>query len=69
VRRLLIQGEIPSPKTPPSGCRFHTRCPFVEDACKRERQVLVEAAAGHWVACRRWQDLRNTAWPAANREN
>ena len=53
-RRLLV-GDIPSPIHPPSGCRFHTRCPDVRDDCKDTRPQLVEAEPQHWVACLRYQ--------------
>lgn len=47
----VISGEIPSPVFPPSGCRFHTRCPFAHERCVREEPLLVEARKGHFVAC------------------
>ncbi len=50
-RKMVIKGEIPSPLNLPSGCRFHTRCPFAKDICKREEPALVEVKIGHWVAC------------------
>jgi peptide/nickel transport system ATP-binding protein len=51
-KRILLQGDLPSPVNPPSGCRFHTRCPFVrETRCKDERPELRELAPGHRVAC------------------
>jgi|HigsolmetaAR203D_1030402.scaffolds.fasta_scaffold00281_40 oligopeptide/dipeptide ABC transporter ATP-binding protein len=46
-----IRGELPSPLHPPAGCAFHTRCPFADETCARERPELKEAAAGHRVAC------------------
>jgi oligopeptide/dipeptide ABC transporter ATP-binding protein len=49
-RRVLV-GDVPSPINPPSGCRFHTRCPYVEARCKSEEPVLKEVASGQWVAC------------------
>jgi len=55
--RLLLAGEIPSPKNPPPGCRFHTRCPFAEPQCQADRPRLEECEPGHWVACHRWQEL------------
>ncbi len=50
-QRLLLEGEIPSPINPPSGCRFHTRCPYAEEICKKEFPVLREYASGHFAAC------------------
>ncbi|MDI3307411.1 MAG: ABC transporter ATP-binding protein [Acetobacteraceae bacterium] len=46
-----VQGEIPSPLNPPSGCHFHPRCPFAMDRCKVERPALREIAPGHRSAC------------------
>jgi peptide/nickel transport system ATP-binding protein len=46
-----IQGEIPSPANPPSGCRFRTRCPAATARCAAEEPVFREVGAGHWVAC------------------
>jgi oligopeptide transport system ATP-binding protein len=47
----LVDGDVPSPINPPSGCAFHTRCRYVIDRCKTERPALVEASAKHQVAC------------------
>jgi peptide/nickel transport system ATP-binding protein len=46
-----VDGDVPSPINPPSGCAFHTRCRYVMDRCKVERPPLAEAGAGHQVAC------------------
>ncbi|MBX9594835.1 MAG: dipeptide ABC transporter ATP-binding protein [Roseomonas sp.] len=46
-----LGGDVPSPMNPPSGCRFHTRCPFVQDICRKEEPVLRDIAAGTRVAC------------------
>jgi oligopeptide/dipeptide ABC transporter ATP-binding protein len=51
-RRPPIEGELPSAVDPPSGCRFHTRCPIADkDLCTREAPPLRQSADGHWVAC------------------
>jgi oligopeptide/dipeptide ABC transporter ATP-binding protein len=50
--RIVIEGDVPSPMRPPSGCHFHTRCPFVFDRCRSEAPELRSAAApGHRFAC------------------
>jgi oligopeptide/dipeptide ABC transporter ATP-binding protein len=49
--RRVLTGDVPSPINPPSGCRFHTRCPYVEERCRREEPVLAQVASGQWVAC------------------
>ena len=50
-RRIILQGDIPSPINPPSGCPFHTRCPVVEPRCRMEVPMMKTVAAGHDVAC------------------
>jgi len=49
--RIRLEGELPSPSNPPSGCRFHTRCPKVCERCMKEEPVFREIEAGHYVAC------------------
>lgn len=51
ARRVLLEGDPPSPIQIPSGCRFHPRCPKRFDRCDQEEPVLREISAGHWVSC------------------
>jgi len=60
-RRLVLEGDVPSPLDPPPGCAFHPRCPVAEAACRRRRPELAEVAPGHWTACRRPEAARELA--------
>jgi oligopeptide/dipeptide ABC transporter ATP-binding protein len=50
-KRIILQGEVPSPINPPSGCNFHTRCPYKFDPCPQEVPQFKEIEPHHWVAC------------------
>jgi oligopeptide/dipeptide ABC transporter ATP-binding protein len=50
-KRIILPGDVPSPITPPPGCRFHTRCPYAEERCRREEPAMKEVRPGHFVAC------------------
>ncbi len=50
-KRVILSGDVPSPINPPSGCRFHPRCPIAQDRCKNERPVLLETTGNRQVAC------------------
>ncbi len=49
--RLILEGDIPSPINPPSGCKFHTRCPYATERCKQEIPEFKEYSSGHFAAC------------------
>jgi peptide/nickel transport system ATP-binding protein/oligopeptide transport system ATP-binding protein len=50
-QRIILEGGVPSPLNPPSGCRFHTRCPVAMEHCRHEEPPFKEYAKGHWAAC------------------
>ncbi|MGE7022566.1 dipeptide ABC transporter ATP-binding protein [Solibacillus cecembensis] len=54
--QMLLTGDIPSPSNPPSGCTFHTRCPFATEECKQKAPNLREIKPGHSVACHLYND-------------
>lgn len=51
AQRIILEGEVPSPINPPSGCRFHPRCPYAKDVCKEQAPAMQELSPGHFVAC------------------
>ncbi len=59
-KRVILQGDIPSPANPPSGCNFSTRCPFVQERCSKEDPVFREFKPEHWVACHFAEDFTKT---------
>ena len=50
-QRILLEGDIPSPINPPSGCRFHTRCPYATEKCSQAMPEFKEYSPGHYAAC------------------
>ena len=56
-KRIILQGDVPSPVNPPRGCRFHPRCAHARDRCRVEEPSFLEAAPGHTVACHYWREL------------
>ncbi len=49
--RMILEGDIPSPINPPSGCKFHTRCPYATERCSQEVPVFRDHGGGHYAAC------------------
>jgi peptide/nickel transport system ATP-binding protein/oligopeptide transport system ATP-binding protein len=49
--RVILKGDVPSPINPPSGCHFHTRCPYAMPRCKVDVPTLTEVTPGHWASC------------------
>ena len=67
-QRIILQGDVPSPINPPSGCRFHTRCPYAEPRCKVEEPMMREVKPGHHVACH-LRDVDTAVFAAARASN
>lgn len=56
--RMVLTGDLPSPTAPPAGCRFHTRCPYANERCRREAPALRQVGPDHWAACHLSEDGR-----------
>ena len=56
-QRQLLEGDVPSPLSPPAGCHLHPRCSYATDRCRIERPALVDDPSGHATACHRWREL------------
>ena len=56
-KRIVLQGEVANPASPPSGCYFHPRCPYAVDTCRRETPAWQEISPGRFVSCHRAQEL------------
>jgi oligopeptide transport system ATP-binding protein len=56
-KRIILEGDLPSPSNPPVGCNFNTRCHFVQDICKQEEPAFREIKKGHWSACHFAEDF------------
>ena len=65
-KRIVLSGDIPSPVNPPSGCRFHTRCPVAFERCKVEDPAFKEYGGGHFAACHWVEEHHGAAPPLVN---
>jgi oligopeptide/dipeptide ABC transporter ATP-binding protein len=50
-KRVILEGDVPSPVNPPAGCRFHTRCPYAMEKCGKEEPLFEDKGSDHFVAC------------------
>ena len=55
--RIILKGDVPSPANPPTGCKFHTRCRYVKDICKKQVPPLIDVGNNHLVSCHRVKEL------------
>ena len=51
VGKVVLTGAVPSARHPPSGCRFHTRCPFAKEICKEKEPPLIKLSDKHYISC------------------
>jgi oligopeptide transport system ATP-binding protein len=59
--RIILTGDPPSPVDPPPACRFHPRCPYMQQVCREVEPTLEEVRPNHWVACHFWKEIEERA--------
>ena len=68
TKRIILEGDIPSPANPPSGCKFHTRCSKCMNVCRFKTPAYTEAKPGHFVACHLYDNEVMANLPAYDEE-
>jgi oligopeptide transport system ATP-binding protein len=64
-QRMILTGDVPSPVNPPTGCRFHPRCPFAQELCREKEPPLIEVETNHLAACHFWDEIQARGQTAA----